>query len=198
MAKRLNITVFGTLYHIGVLHLTPDAMRVGIGAYGKKEWDSILSDVALGQGTKSLYREVVHTIGQPLERVYNEVGVALDGHPFGFEIFLGNEFQAVSMVDALNEVVLPSRIKRRLGPEEALGVYWATQEGGTQFRWDDVDVVHQEDVVLVYDTLSPLLALKHNFNLVREVTWKGKKGRRTTLDFGTGIHLGKQVYHRGK
>lgn len=198
MAKKLSITVFGTLYHVGVLHLTPDAMRVGIGAYGKKEWSAILSDVALDLGTKNLSREVVHTIGQPLERVHFQSGVAMDGHPFGFEVFLGNDFQAVSMVEAQNEVVRPSRLVRRLGPDHALGVFWATMEGGVQYRWGEADEVKQEDLVLAYDTLSPLLALKHNFNLVREVTWQGKKGRRKALDFGTGIQSRNMVFHRGK
>ncbi len=198
MRKRLNVTVFGTLYHVGVLHLTPDAMRVGIGAYGKTEWERILKDVALGHGAKNLSREVSHTIGQPLERVYTCSGVAMDGHRFGLEVFHDGEFQDVDTVEAHNKIIHPAQLMREYNKGDALGVFWATQEGGMLFRWDDVGSLQQEEVMLVYDTLSPLLALKKNFNLVQEVSWNGKAGRRKEVDFGTGLHAGRHVFHRGK
>ncbi len=198
MRKRLSVTIFGTLYYVGALHLTPDIMRVGRGAYGKDEWDEILSDVALGHGQKNLAQQVSHTIGQPLERVYTCHGVAMDGHRFGMEVFHRGESIDVTMVEALNTVVHPAKYMQGYGPHDALGVYWATQEGGAVFQWDNVEQVNQENIELVYDTLSPLMALKENFSLAQNVVWNGKVGRRKGIDFGTGLHAGKHVFHRGK
>lgn len=198
MFKRLNITLFGTLYHVAVLHLTPDVMRVGTRVYGKEAWDRMLRNVALGSDSKKLAREVEHTLGQPLKRVFQCSGVAMDGHSFGLEAFYRGDYHEVNTISAQNAVVDPGKLMIGFDSEDSLAVYWDVEEGAYLYRWDGVDQIEEEEVTLVYDDLSTLLGVKNNFNLTRNVIWKGKEGSRREVDFGTGLRAGGQVYHRGK
>lgn len=198
MFKRLNITLFGTLYHVAVLHLTPDIMRVGTRVYGKEQWNGILREVALGTESKKLSGEVAHTLGQPLKKMCDCSGVAMDGHSFGLETFHHGEYKEVNTIAAKVAAANPGKLMKGFDKDDTLAVYWDVEEGAYLYRWDDVDLVEQEEVTLIYDDLSSLLGMKNNFNLARNVIWKGTKGRKKGVDFGTGLHVGGHVFHRGK
>ena len=193
---RLEITLFGTFYMLGALHLTRQCIRAGVSAYGQKQWHQMVSDIALGQGGKKLAVEVSHTIGQPIPVVYRVRGMALHDRGFGMEVFHGGHFRPLDAVEAGNRALQPSVLMQEYAQHDMLAVFWAKRDGAMFFRWDGVDVLNPADVVMVYDSLAPLLAAKTGFDLVLDVTWQGRKGRRKGQDTDGSFHGHGHVFHK--
>lgn len=196
MKKRLEITVFGTMYHVGAVHLTPDAIRAGVSAYGQDEWRKHLCAVALGEASKKLSGEVMRVLGQPVVFSYRVQGILMQGRSFGLEIFHGGEHLPVSAVDAESNTLQPSELMRSYKMGDMLTVFWARRPGAMSFRWDDVDNVSQDDVCLAYDSLTPLLAGKRPFDLVVDILWQGKKGQRKEPGAASKLSAHQHVFHK--
>ncbi|MDC0336558.1 hypothetical protein OAN24_06675 [Pseudodesulfovibrio sp.] len=196
MNKRLEITLFGTLYSVGAVHLTPGIIKVGVSAYGQARWHEIVSQVALGEASKKLNSEVQLLLGQPLAFSYHVQGIALHERGFGMEVFHGGEFMPLSMVEAENKALQPVELMRVYDTNDMLGVYWAKRQGAVSFRWDGADDVGQEEVCLVYDTLTPITASKRPFELALDVTWRGTKGRRKELGAQGALSDHQHVFHK--
>lgn len=198
MGKRLDITIFGTFHTVGALFLFKKSIVTGVKAYGPKKWHAMVRDIAVGVAPKKLVSEVGHTIGQPLAPIYLARGIALHGTDFGIEVFHGGEHVPISMVEAENRTLQPAMLMRQCESEDMLSVFWAKRTGSIFFRWDDVDELKPEDVVLAYDNLSPLLARKKPFELALNVTWQGKKGLRKEFGNDTALQSYKHVLHKAK
>lgn len=198
MGKRLEITIFGTLYVVGALHLSRDCVRAGITTYGQAKWNQLVNDIALGPETKKLAGEVSHTIGQPIDVIYQAQGMAMHERGFGMEVFHGGHFMPIEMVEAKNRTLEPSALMKGYQRHDMLGLFWAKREDAMFFRWDDVDIVHPDDVVLIYDTLTPLLAGNRSFDLALDITWCGRKGRRARQDKAGTLRAYEHLFHRAK
>lgn len=198
MFKRLDITLFGALYCVSAVRLTPEILRVGTSAYGQTRWHDIISRVALGEASSKLNREVVSLLGQPLTYEYRGKGISLNDPGFGMEVFHGGEHVPVTMVQAENRTLQPVEVMRHYRHNDMLGVYWGRRQGAIHFRWDHVETMDQEEVSLAYDTLTPLLAVKHGFEMTNDIAWKGEKGRRRDLGECGILSDLRHVFHRAK
>lgn len=178
MSKRLDITLFGTFYVVGALHLTPQAVRAGVTAFGKKQWQKTVTDIALGGSTVALGKRVAHTIGHPVPLVYEARGIALHDDRFGLESFLGGRHAPMAVMGAENRTLQPGALMRDYKSGDMLGVFRASRLGALHFRWDVGETVHPEEVVLTYDTATALLPDLGTFELALDVTWNGQAGRR--------------------
>jgi len=195
VSKRLEITLFGTLYSVGMLHMSRDMIKAGMEAYGPGKWNRLVNDIALDTHSRKRINEVSHTIGHTIKIVYQGAGISMQGHGFGMEVFYGGEFFPVDMVEAKNRTLQPAELTKDYKVQDILGVFWAKREGALFFRWDDVGVLSQEDMVLTYDGLGPVLALKRPFELALDIKWQGRKGRRVGMDSSDGFKVQKHVFH---
>lgn len=198
MSKRLDITVFGTLYVVAALRLTGAMVKKGIDIYGTREWNRRISRIALQPGDKKLADEVAHTIGQPVETVHRCRGIALHDNAFGLELFHGGEFVPLDWVEAQNKTLHPQELMQGYSHKDMLGVFWAKRDGAVHYRFDAVEELASEDVALEYDRLAPLLGRKRPFDLVVDVTWQGGKGRRNEPGNPGEMTPLKHVFHVAK
>lgn len=196
MSKRLEITVFGTLYVVGAIHLPRSVIQAGMKAYGQKQWHTLVGDIALGLAGTKVSQEVSNVLGHSLKPSLLIRGVGMHGRGFGFEVFHDGEFAPVNAVEAENSTVNPQELMKSCQPGDMLGVFWTQCEDVMFFRWDDVDELRQEDVALTYDSLGPLLGKGMAFDLIMDVTWQGKRGRRQTNGKKLLFHSRQHVLHK--
>ncbi|QJB55464.1 hypothetical protein [Pseudodesulfovibrio sp. zrk46] len=196
MNKRLEITLFGTMYVIGAIYLPRQIIKTGVSAFGQRRWHSLVGDIALGEADSKTIREASGVVGHPLKPGYKTKGISLQADGFGIEVFLGGEFSPVEVVEAENRTVKPKELMPKGEPGDILGVYWAQCNNAMFFRWDDVEHLVQEDVTLVYDSLALLMGRKRSFDLVMDVTWQGNAGRWKENGKPPILHSRKHVLHK--
>ena len=195
MGKRLEITVFGTLYRVTALRISRTIAKSGIRTYGARGWNEVLGDIAMGSGRSNLLSQVQHTLGHELPVPYRADGVVMQGSSFGLEMFHSGIFMDVDVVEAENRTLDPTRLMQGAGKGDLLGVFWGRCDGAMFFRWDDVDEARGEDVTLSYDRVHRLLNRKTGFDLVTDITWLGARGRRKGGESLEGFERLKPVFH---
>lgn len=193
--KRLEVVLFGTFYSVSALHLSREAVKAAVKAYGPAKWNAIVRDMALGRDARSKMAEVAHTLGHPVREVYRAQGLAMHDNRFGLEVFHGGEHMPLSMVAAKNRTLHPQELMEDYKLKDMLAVFWARREGAMNFRWDDAEFQDQAEVALVYDNLAPLLARRHAFDLVLDVLWRGSRGKRRLLGGGQEFTPLEHVFH---
>lgn len=198
MGKRLEMTLFGTYHRVGAVYLFRKSIRAGVGAYGKKGWHVIVRDIALGLASTKVIQEAGNVVGQPLKPLYQVQGIGMQGGGFGMEVFHGGTFVPISMIEAENRTLQAGGLMRQCCTGDMLGVFRAEKQGALFFRWDDVDELVPEDVVLSYDNVAGLLGRKRSFDIAVGVTWKGTKGRRKELDTDGEFQAHRHVFHMSK
>lgn len=181
MSMRLDITVFGTFYSVGAILLTAKTVRAGIKAFGEKKWNEHIINITLHDPAGKLKDKISHTIGLPLPVVYTKQGIALHDTQFGIEAFYGGHHLPLSVVEAENRTLQPSRLMQMYESGDMLGVFRTSRDGAMFFRWDEVDGIDPEEVVVAYDNLAKLIPGVGAFDLAFDITWRGKKGRRPEL-----------------
>ena len=77
MGKRLEITLFGTFYRVAVVRISRALAKSGIRTYGTRDWNAIVTDIALGTGRPNLISQVRHTLGQDLAVDYRADGILI-------------------------------------------------------------------------------------------------------------------------
>lgn len=195
MSSRLEITLFGTFYRIGILRLGHEAVKAGMKTYGPKKWHAKVVEIALGMKGNRLTQNISHTIGHPIHEIYHAQGIALHGRTFGMEVFHKGNFAPVDMVEASNRELHPKDLMKDCKRHDVLGVFWAKRDDALFFRWEDVDQLNQEDIVLTYDSLAPILGRKRAFDIVLDVTWQGQAGQRKKMGAKTAFTPMKHVFH---
>lgn len=195
MSKRLEITIFGTEYSVGMVRLSQAMVKAGMDVYGPRKWNRLVNDIALGTGAKTLAKEVGHTIGHPVKTVYRQSGITMQGTGFGMEVFWGGDFFPVEMVESKNRTLQPTKLMQEYKSKEILGVFWGRRESAMFFRWDDVTALKQEDLILSHDNLAPILARKRAFEIVSGITLKGTGGRRKDIEPSGEFEVQKHVFH---
>jgi hypothetical protein len=195
VGKRLEITLFGTLYSVGLLHMNRGMIKAGMKAYGPTKWNRLVNEIAFDSHSRTRVNEVSHTIGQTIKIVYQKIGISMQGHGFGMEVFYGGEFFPVDMVEAKNRTLQPNDLTEDYKVQDILGVFWAKREGAMFYRWDDVEDLSQEDVVLTYEGLGPVLASKRPFDLAIDIKWQGRSGYRSGMDSKEKCKGPKHVFH---
>ncbi len=175
MSKRLEVTLFGTVFTVSALYLSRPAVKAAVKTYGPTKWNGIVRDIALGTDAKRRMAEVSHTLGHPVRQLYRSRGLAMHDNRFGIEVFFGGEHVPTTMVAAQNRTLQPQDLMEDCKLKDMVGVFWARREGAVTYRWDAVDFSDQGEVALVYDGLAPLLGRKQAFDLVLDVTWQGRR-----------------------
>lgn len=193
--KRLEVVLFGTFYTVCALHLSREAVKAAIKAYGPAKWNAIVRDMALGRDAKRKMAEVAHTLGHPVREVYRAQGLAMHDNRFGIEVFHGGEHVPLTMVAGQNRALHPQELMEDFKIKDMLAVFWARRDGAMHFRWDDADFRDQAEVALVYDSLAPLLARRNTFELVLDVVWRDSRGKRRLPGGGQGFTPLEHVFH---
>ena len=67
MSNRLEVTLFGTQYSVGVLHMSRDMAEAGMKTYGPRKWSKTINDIALGIHSAKFISEISHTIGHTIK-----------------------------------------------------------------------------------------------------------------------------------
>lgn len=178
MGKRLEITLFGTFYRVAVVRISRALAKSGIRTYGTRDWNAIVTDIALGTGRPNLISQVRHTLGQDLAVDYRADGILMQGGVFGLEIFHGGHSLDVDVVEAESRTLSPEHMAEGAGHGDLLGVFQGRCDGVLFFRWDEAEDVRGEDIALCYDRAHRLVNRKTPFDLVTNVTWRGQRGRR--------------------
>ncbi|MUM76598.1 hypothetical protein GKC30_03000 [Pseudodesulfovibrio sp. F-1] len=193
--RRLEVVLFGTFVSVCALHLSREAVKAAIKTYGSAKWNVIVRDMALGRDARRKMAEVAHTLGHPVREVYRAQGVAMHDNRFGLEVFHGGEPVPLSMLAAKNRTLHPQRLMEDYKLKDMLAVFWARREGAMHFRWDEADFRDQAEVALAYDSLAPLLARRHAFDLALDVVWRDSRGKRRLPGGGKGAAPLEHVFH---
>jgi len=194
--NRLEVTVFGTQYSIGLLHMSRNLIKAGMETYGPKRWSKLISEIACNNNSNKLISDVCHTIGHTIKIVYRSTGIAMHHSGFGMEVFHDGKFFPVNAVGAKSQTLHPSKLMKDYKKNDMLGVFWAKRESSMLFRWDDVNSLKQEEIILVYDSLAPVLARKKPFELTLDVMWKGQKGHQIESARSSDFEPQKHIFHR--
>jgi len=125
-------------------------------------------------------------------------GIAMCGNGFGMEVFHKGRFASLEMVEADNKVLQPPDLMKGFKPDEMLGIFWGRREGVMLFRWNGVEDLNPQDVVLSYDSLGPLTGSRKPFDLAVDITWQGQKGRRAEENPKTEFDSREYVFHMAK
>ena len=195
-SPRLDVSLFGTEYAVSLLHLSGGMVRAGMQAYGPKKWAALFSEVAFNPEAKRLMAKIGHTIGHPIRQELAVRGIALSDKQFGLEAFHKGRFVPISIVEAQNRTLQPQPVMKDYKNGDMLGVFWARRDGAYMYRWPDVEAVEQTGLTLAYDDIGPLLGRKRQFNLVTDVTWRGRSGRLPSRFQEPGFAPLKQVFHK--
>lgn len=177
MDNRLNITLFGTYCVVGAVHLTSAAVRAGIKAYGKKQWQAQIEAIALGENGQ-LAATVAQAIGHSVPVVHRAKGIALHNDDFGMEVFHNGGHRLVEVVAAQNRALHVGDLVQEYKRGDVLGVFRGERPGVMFFRWDDAESVGGDDVVVEYETMSKLIPDAGIYELIVDVTYRGEAGRR--------------------
>jgi len=196
MGKRLEITLFGSLYVVGAIHLPRMVIKAGINAYGQKDWHSIIENITLGMSDKKTVTEASNVVGMALKPSLLLQGVSMQGRGFGFEVFHGGDFAPVNAVEAENRIVKPAPLLKGSKTGDMLGVFYGQCESAMSFRWDDVEELRQEEIVLEYDSVGLLMGQRKTFDLIQKVTWRGKNGLRKGVGPKPEFHSRKHILHK--
>jgi hypothetical protein len=195
VGKRLEVTLFGTVCSVSVLHLSRDAVKAAVSTYGPAKWNSIVRDIALGASARRKMAEVSHTLGHPVKELYRALGFVMHDKQLGVEVFYGGEHVPIPAVAAENRTLQPKDLMKDCKLRDMLGVFWAMREGAMLFRWDDIEFQGVEELSLVFDGLAPLLGRTQSFDLILDVAWQGKRARRKDLGGGQGFSPLEHVFH---
>lgn len=198
MGKRLEITVFGTLFVVGAIQLSRSSVQTGVEVFGRKKWHAMVGDIALGVAGKKVVGEVSNVLGHHLKPSFLGQGIAMQDRGFGFEVFHGGDFSPVDAVEARNRIIRPESLMEGFTSGDVLGVFWAQREDAMFYRWDDVDALRQEELTLVYDSLGPLMGKRKNFDLIVDVTWLGNGGRRNNGGKRRKLHSRQHALHKAR
>ena len=198
MKTRLEVSLVGTQYSVGMLHLDRDMIKAGMETYGPRKWNSLVNEIALDKHSGKLISEINHTIGHTLKVVYRGTGIAMRGTGFGMEVFHGGDYFPVEMVEAKNRTLHPSELMEGYKSKDMLGVFWARRESAMLFRWENVDTPRQEEISLAYDDLGPMLARKRPFEIAQNVTWQGHQGQHIEIGRSGPYETLKHVFHMVK
>ena len=198
MSNRLEVSLFGTQYSVGILHMSHEMVKVGMETYGPRKWNGLINDIALETNSGKIVNEISHTIGHTIKAVYRSTGMSMQGFGFGLEVFHGGQFYPVDMVEAKNRTLQLSELMEGYKPKDMLGVFWAKRKSVMLFRWDNVKRLKQEDLSLIYDDLGPVLARKRPFEIVLDITWQGQKGQRIQPRHSGSFETLKHVFHMVK
>lgn len=193
--KRLEVTIFGTEYFVGMVRMNNSMVKAAMKVYGLKKWNKLINDIVLGPGGVTLAKKVGHTLGHPIEVLHLYTGITMQGKGFGMDVFWGGEFFPIDMVESKNKALQPSEVMRDYKAQDILGVFWARRESAMFFRWENVDELRQEDLIFSYDSLAALLAKKRAFDLVSDITLGGVKGRRKKSGAHGGYTSPQHVFH---
>jgi hypothetical protein len=198
VGKRLEISVVGTYHIVNGVILTPTCVKAGIQGYGKSKWDTLIRDITLGLASKKIAKEVAHTVGDPLKRVFRLSGIDMQGLGFGFEPFWGGEFMPVDMVDAALENPKPDQFMGKACRGNLLAIFYARREGALSFRWDDVDDFNPGDICLHHVNGGHMLGGKGRLKVAVDVSYRGKSGKRKVAKAVTPTVGYGHVFHKAK
>lgn len=176
MGTRLNITLFGTYCVVGAVLMKPAAVRAGINAFGKKEWQSLLADLALGIGGNKASKTIGRAIKHPVSVVFQSEGIALHDDEFGMEVFRDGIHHPVDVVAAQNRALQARDVVQDYNRGDVLGVFRGERPGVMAYQWENADSLEPEDVVMVYDTMTRLVPDAGIFELVVDMTYQNKPG----------------------
>lgn len=199
MGKRLEILVVGTYHLVGALLLTPRCVKSGVEGYGKKKWEEVVRNIALGVATTKTVKEARQVAGDQLKPVYQVDGISLRGTGFGLEVFHGGTFAPVEMVDSALDSPEPDVYMKNFKAGDMLAVYYARREGAISFRWDEVNDFRQGGVCLHHVNCSAMLGGKHRMQLAVDLTYMGESGHRKVAKAVSGLTgFGHVIHKAGK
>ncbi|GEM_PF-1157825 len=192
---KLEISLIGDFYTIGLLHLDRYLIKKGMRAYGSKGWAEVLSALASHEDSGDLLEDVKKKTGKAVSRVYGSSGVLLGGPHFGLEVFLDGRAQSFDHVEEDSHKIPLSKVTKPLRKKDILGVCRASGIGGVTFRWDDVDGFDQDMVLLEIHELSQVLNEDKPFNLIFNVTYEGRAPDRQIRESREGLASLPHIFH---
>jgi len=195
MGKRLEITIIGTMYVAGALHLDKGLLQAGIKTYGADKWEQTIYDIALGKISGKPVAEIAHTLGYPIKRACGASGIAFQDNYFGLEVFYNGLHQLIHAVDNKRHDFLPAVCMADFEKTDLLGVFWAKRDGALTFRWDDIDDFHQDEITLVSRDLATFLSTSEPLELVENVLFRGDVGKKRDVAKNDAFHSPGKVFH---
>lgn len=192
---KLEISLLGDFYAVGLLHLDKYMIKAGMHAYGSKGWTQVLTALATRPGFEELQRKVREKTGKTISRVYGNSGVCLGGPHFGLEVFLDGKHQTFGHVAEKTQRIPLSKVTKKLRKKDILGVCRSTGIGSVTFCWDDVDGFDENKVLLEIHELSQVLNERGVFNLIFNVSYEGRAPDRQRRDGSEVLAPLNHVFH---
>ncbi|WP_147822262.1 hypothetical protein [Salidesulfovibrio onnuriiensis] len=192
---KLEISLLGDFYTVGLLHLDRHMIKAGMQAYGTKGWARMLGQLASHEDSGDLWQEVREKTGRAVSRVYAKSGVLLGGKHFCFEVFLDGVSQEFERIEEESHKIRLSKMTERLRKKEILGVCRATGIGSVTFRWDGVDGFDQDMVLLEIHELSQVLNEPKRINLIHNITYEGRAADSQRRDSSENLAPLPHIFH---
>lgn len=171
---KLEISLLGDYYSIGLLHLDRYLIKAGMRAYGKKEWADVLTGLANNADAGGLKLEVQQKIKREVRRVYSNSGVLLGGRHFALEAFVDGASVPLEKVEEDSHRISLAKVTGELRKKEILGVCRTTGIGSVTFRWNNVDEFDEDMILLEIHEMSQVLNEPNKFNLIFNITYEGR------------------------
>lgn len=190
---KLDITLVGNYFALGLLHLRRPTIKAGVSAFGSRRWGEILNGIAYGPEPEKLQQAVETAIGKRLDVPYSGGGVCLDDQ-FGMEVFVDSEEHPYEHVDGKSRMIRLASFMRGFTKNDMLCECKATGIGSLVCRWKDVGTFDERKIRLEYDDLRQVIGSSDPFEVVTGVTYDGHEPDVLRRDDGEGLTPEKPVY----
>lgn len=190
---KLDVTLVGNYFAVGLLHLTRPMIKAGMQAFGSRKWADILNGISYDREAAKLQEAVKTAIGKRIEVKYAAGGVRLDDQ-FGMEVFVDNEEYPYEHVDGKSSLLRIEKFMTGYHRKDMLCECKASGIGSLICRWRDVGTFDESKIRLEYDDLRQVMDYSEPFEVVTMVTYDGKKPDILKRDGGDGLTFEKAVY----
>ncbi|KAB1442989.1 hypothetical protein [Pseudodesulfovibrio senegalensis] len=171
---KLEISLLGDYYVVGLMHLDRTTIKNGMRVYGSRDWADALMRMSGSGDSSRVAAEIKERTGRTVRRVYGNSGVVLGGDHFSFEVFMDGVPQNFDKVHENSTRISLGKVTRNMRAKEILGVCRATGIGGITFCWDGVDSFDQSQLVMESHELSHVLNEPNTFKLIFNLFYAGR------------------------
>lgn len=191
---KLEISLLGDFYIVGLLHLDKMLIKAGMQAYGSKDWAARLLQISV-PGSDSMSGIVEKRLKRKVRKIYANSGVLLGGPNFGLEAFVDGKTQPVDQVGETMQNMTIGRMTKDMRKRDILGVCRARGIGSITFRWELMEDFDSSLILLECHELGQSLNEPGKFQLVYNITYDGRQSDSQKRDGLDSLEPLSHIYH---
>lgn len=192
---KLEISLVGDYYAIGLIRLDKLAMKAGRAEYGSKGWNRLLTDIAVLHDPTPVLEEAKNKLGRPIELIYSIAGVHLQSSLFGIEVFTNGEPAEFEHVDSKMNSVNITGLTNRFTRKDILGICRSHGIGSVTFRWNEVEDFDDKKIQLDFHDIHEIMNEENTFELVYNIKYDGERADKIIREDGLLLRPMKHYFH---